>query len=157
MSNICDFCGGRVNSTANSNVYMCKTTEYSTDDDEYSMLHKECIASVFRNLPVGFFEPFPVLRTLIVLVYDFECETLHIEKFTVDPHCRKHGMYMSWFGGKGLHYEDIICSKRTIGCELELSCMYVAGVLHGPCTHFREGLTAETVKYLNGSVVARCC
>ena len=153
MSNICDFCGGRVNSGANSNVYMCKTTEYATDD-EYSMLHKECVASI---LPCGFFEPFPILRTLIVLVYDFECETLHIEKFTVDPHCRKHGMYMSWFGGKGLHYEDIICSKRTIGCEWELSCMYVAGVLHGPCTHFREGLTAETVKYLNGSVVARCC
>lgn len=154
MSNVCDFCG--LSADAITNVYMCKTTE-NYADDEHSILHKECVASVFRNLPVGFFEPFPVLRTLIVLVYDFECETLHIEKFTVDPHCRKHGMYMSWFGGKGLHYEDIICSKRTIGCELELSCMYVAGVLHGPCTHFREGLTAETVKYLNGSVVARCC
>jgi hypothetical protein len=153
MSNVCEFCGlavaGVVGPGSGCNVYMCKTAG-SDGDDEYSMTHKECAERVFRGLPADFFEALPILRTMIVLLYDFESETLHLEKFTVDGLYRKHGLYQSYAGvsegGYHVLYEEVL--RGPLFCHLELTCSYVAGKLHGP--YMSHG---EVVKYINGSPV----
>jgi len=149
MSNVCEFCGLAV---AEAGVYICKTTG-SDGDDEYNMVHKECAKRVFRGLPADFFEALPILRTMIVLLYDFENETLHLEKFTVDGLYRKHGLYQSYAGVKSINeisyhvlYEEVL--RGPLFCHLELTCSYVAGKLHGP--YMSHG---EIVKYINGSLV----
>ena len=155
MSNVCEFCGSAVAKTvagsgfgSGCNVYICKTAGCE-EEDEHSMAHKECAERVFRGLPAGFFEALPILRTLIVLLYDFESETLHLEKFTVDSLYRKHGGYQSYAGvsaGSHVLYEQVL--RGPLFCHLELSCSYVAGKLHGP--YMSQG---EIVKYINGSPV----
>jgi hypothetical protein len=151
MSNVCEFCGLAVaKAVAEAGVYMCKTAG-SDGDDEYNMIHKECARRVFRGLPADFFDAFPILRTMIVLLYDFESETLHLEKFTVDGLYRKHGLYQSYAVVKSVNeisyhvlYEEVL--RRPHFCHLELTCSYVAGKLHGP--YMSHG---EIVKYINGS------
>lgn len=148
MSNVCEFCGSAV---AGAGVYMCKTMGFD-GDDEYNMVHKECARRVFRGLPADFFDALPILRTMIVLLYDFESETLHLEKFTVDGLYRKHGLYQSWAsvsgsvstGGYHVLYEEVL--RGPLFCHLELTCSYVAGKLHGPYMSY-----GEVVKYINGS------
>jgi hypothetical protein len=157
MSNVCEFCGSVVaEAVAEAGVYICKTTG-SDGDDEYNMAHKECAERVFRGLPADFFEALPILRTMIVLLYDFESETLLLEKFTVDGLYRKHGLYQSWTSFSGgvksvneisyhVLYEEVL--RGPLFCHLELTCSYVAGKLHGPYMSY-----GEIVKYINGSLV----
>ncbi len=155
MSNVCEFCGSAVAkavavSGSGCNVYICKTAGCE-EEDEHSMAHKECAKRVFRGLPADFFDAFPILRTMIVLLYDFESETLHLEKFTVDGLYRKHGLYQSYAAVKSVNeisyhvlYEEVL--RGPLFCHLELTCSYVAGKLHGP--YMSHG---EIVKYINGS------